>query len=454
MPFGRLGVPGIDFPFGHPLARSASVTGAVDFPRSREDDRLDDGAADNFDTYAYADEVDPTIQIASAAAAAAIDESVERFATAAAGGALMPNSFEDSFDTNSMGMHAGIFFPINSYGGSAPASAYTVDPTQLVGSSALAHRGSMGNPNDGWSMAAAAAAASINSSKGGATTSDSNATSGSNFGGPSSNRASSLRKGNAPGTVTRRTSAGTVAAAGNAHARKRSTSGSATPSVPQPEKKSTVPDVEGDKAVSGSTGDGEDGQTMCTNCGTTTTPLWRRNPDGQPLCNACGLFFKLHGVTRPLALKTDVIKKRNRNGATLTNPSRKTASATFSRAAGALGTSKRTSLTSTSAAASAAAVSTFGGSGPPLLPGTRPLAPNPTPGLPELRPSPPSNSTTTLVQTSASASNRQRRTSSNLTPTDGASRTTSSLSPTDGSTPSVNGDGTQTTTGTSSSSTS
>ncbi|KAG8777651.1 hypothetical protein FRC16_004079, partial [Serendipita sp. 398] len=116
MPFGRLGVPGIDFPFGHPLARSASVTGAVDFPRSREDDRLDDGAADNFDTYAYADEVDPTIQIASAAAAAAIDESVERFATAAAGGALMPNSFEDSFDTNSMGMHAGIFFPINSYG--------------------------------------------------------------------------------------------------------------------------------------------------------------------------------------------------------------------------------------------------------------------------------------------------------------------------------------------------
>jgi hypothetical protein len=26
--------------------------------------------------------------------------------------------------------------------------------------------------------------------------------------------------------------------------------------------------------------------------------------------NACGLFFKLHGVNRPLSLKTDVIKKR------------------------------------------------------------------------------------------------------------------------------------------------
>ncbi|KAI5282811.1 hypothetical protein KEM54_002552 [Ascosphaera aggregata] len=52
--------------------------------------------------------------------------------------------------------------------------------------------------------------------------------------------------------------------------------------------------------------------TTCTNCYTQTTPLWRRNPEGQPLCNACGLFLKLHGVVRPLSLKTDVIKKRNR----------------------------------------------------------------------------------------------------------------------------------------------
>lgn len=55
--------------------------------------------------------------------------------------------------------------------------------------------------------------------------------------------------------------------------------------------------------------------TTCTNCHTQTTPLWRRNPEGQPLCNACGLFLKLHGVVRPLSLKTDVIKKRNRGGA-------------------------------------------------------------------------------------------------------------------------------------------
>ncbi|KAI8331273.1 hypothetical protein EDC96DRAFT_527281 [Choanephora cucurbitarum] len=53
----------------------------------------------------------------------------------------------------------------------------------------------------------------------------------------------------------------------------------------------------------------------CTNCETTTTPLWRRNPEGLPLCNACGLFLKLHGKVRPLSLKTDVIKKRNRSSA-------------------------------------------------------------------------------------------------------------------------------------------
>lgn len=52
--------------------------------------------------------------------------------------------------------------------------------------------------------------------------------------------------------------------------------------------------------------------TTCTNCSTQTTTLWRRNPQGHPLCNACGLFLKLHGVVRPLSLKTDVIKKRSR----------------------------------------------------------------------------------------------------------------------------------------------
>lgn len=53
--------------------------------------------------------------------------------------------------------------------------------------------------------------------------------------------------------------------------------------------------------------------TVCQNCETTTTPLWRRDENGQVLCNACGLFLKLHGRRRPISLKTDVIKSRNRS---------------------------------------------------------------------------------------------------------------------------------------------
>ena len=51
---------------------------------------------------------------------------------------------------------------------------------------------------------------------------------------------------------------------------------------------------------------------VCRNCKTQTTPLWRRDETGQVLCNACGLFLKLHGRPRPISLKTDTIKSRNR----------------------------------------------------------------------------------------------------------------------------------------------
>ncbi|CAG7824972.1 unnamed protein product [Allacma fusca] len=51
---------------------------------------------------------------------------------------------------------------------------------------------------------------------------------------------------------------------------------------------------------------------LCSNCGTEKTSLWRRNQMGEPVCNACGLYFKLHGVNRPLAMKKDNIQTRKR----------------------------------------------------------------------------------------------------------------------------------------------
>ena len=50
----------------------------------------------------------------------------------------------------------------------------------------------------------------------------------------------------------------------------------------------------------------------CTNCGTMTTTIWRRNPLGEMVCNACGLYYKLHGVNRPVTMRRDTIHTRRR----------------------------------------------------------------------------------------------------------------------------------------------
>lgn len=40
-----------------------------------------------------------------------------------------------------------------------------------------------------------------------------------------------------------------------------------------------------------------------SNCGTTSTPLWRRSPQGETICNACGLYWKARNQMRPTSLK-------------------------------------------------------------------------------------------------------------------------------------------------------
>ncbi|CAH2037728.1 unnamed protein product, partial [Iphiclides podalirius] len=50
----------------------------------------------------------------------------------------------------------------------------------------------------------------------------------------------------------------------------------------------------------------------CSNCGTHTTTIWRRDARGEMVCNACGLYYKLHGVPRPTAMRRDTIHTRRR----------------------------------------------------------------------------------------------------------------------------------------------
>ncbi|RUS13563.1 hypothetical protein BC937DRAFT_95130 [Endogone sp. FLAS-F59071] len=54
-------------------------------------------------------------------------------------------------------------------------------------------------------------------------------------------------------------------------------------------------------------------QIRCVNCHQTQTPLWRKNDRGQPICNACGLYAKLHHKDRPAAMRKAKIQRRRRD---------------------------------------------------------------------------------------------------------------------------------------------
>ncbi|XP_023324775.1 transcription factor GATA-4 [Eurytemora carolleeae] len=52
--------------------------------------------------------------------------------------------------------------------------------------------------------------------------------------------------------------------------------------------------------------------TRCLNCSTYSTTLWRRDSEGNPLCNPCGLHRKLHGEDRPIHLRKEKIRQRQK----------------------------------------------------------------------------------------------------------------------------------------------
>ncbi|KAF1943184.1 hypothetical protein EJ02DRAFT_343916 [Clathrospora elynae] len=141
--------------------------------------------------------------------------------------------------------------------------------------------------------------------------------------------------------------------------------------------------------------------TTCTNCFTQTTPLWRRNPEGHPLCNACGLFLKLHGVVRPLSLKTDVIKKRNRGSGTAPVGTASTRSSKKSSRKNSIAHTPVTTPTSHKAADSESPKSTGSGGGAPSLSLSTSTTPTAKPnGVVPIAPGPPkSNNSVNLTQT-------------------------------------------------------
>ena len=56
---------------------------------------------------------------------------------------------------------------------------------------------------------------------------------------------------------------------------------------------------------------------ICSNCCTTQTPSWRRGASCRELlCNACGLYLKLHGRNRPFAVNQDGKTKALKNTST------------------------------------------------------------------------------------------------------------------------------------------
>lgn len=59
-------------------------------------------------------------------------------------------------------------------------------------------------------------------------------------------------------------------------------------------------------------GNGGASISRCTNCMATKTTAWRRDQSGKLVCNACGLYYRLHRTARPVHMRKDTIQQRFR----------------------------------------------------------------------------------------------------------------------------------------------
>jgi hypothetical protein len=57
----------------------------------------------------------------------------------------------------------------------------------------------------------------------------------------------------------------------------------------------------------------DEGGPECSHCHTRNTSVWRRNKEGEQVCNACGVYKRLKGKDRPLELKRNKIKPRSKH---------------------------------------------------------------------------------------------------------------------------------------------